>query len=179
MSRISAKVIFCGRSGMAHDSASRGRGEVPRAIRLKSVRAHGELRPRVTQRFSIGSQRAQVLAQPSLFAELPRFSETMRRKCQGRSAIHTKGEGFGYLRAHRHTFTFSPISTIADRIGQRDRQRLALSTTPAVRASCFSAGGGSGKSHILQQGQRSNERFYGEDGGAGQCRTQRPCCLAR
>ena len=73
--------------------------------------AHGKLRLRVTQRFSIGYQRAQVLAQPNLFAELPRFSETMRRKCQGRPTIHTKGEGFGYLRAHRHTFTFNPIST--------------------------------------------------------------------
>ena len=69
--------------------------------------AHGKLRLPVTQRFSIGSQRAQVLAQPSLFAKLPRFSETMRRKCQGRLTVHTKSEGFGYLRAHRYAFAFS------------------------------------------------------------------------
>ena len=31
----------------------------------------------------------------------------MRRKCQGRLTVHTKSEGFGYLRAHRYAFAFS------------------------------------------------------------------------
>ena len=56
---------------------------------------------------SVGSQRAQVVAQPTLLAKLPRFFERLRRKCQGRPTVHTKSEGLGYIDGATHFRSFS------------------------------------------------------------------------
>src|SRR6516164_6884421 len=68
--------------------------------------AHRKLRLCYTQWSSIGSQRAQVLAQPSLLAKLPGFSKILRRKCQGRPTVHTKSEGLGYIDRATHFRSF-------------------------------------------------------------------------